>query len=883
MKNKFLLTFLAIPLILTSCGGSSSEDDSSGTSGSNSSGEYSSMDSEAAAAYEKWLSEWSEPGHLYMHYLRPGASKDDYKNWGIWIWPNAPQDLEGSLWGAGNDACKVTIPNVMTDSIMTNVGGSGKDVDECGAIYDIDLTRDDIKGGKSGDIVSFKNASKVGFLVADLTSMDGTKHWTSDGGKNIYIEDFQSHWRDDGSMHVFLVQGDCANYRFYAGGDVEVNPTISDTEGNYRSVESHIADKYPVSKNAETPIKTSSAFKNHGVGYQIFVASFRDSDGDGMGDIQGIIDSLGYLKDDLHVDTLWLTPVQKCESYHGYDTVDYYHIDPRFGTDAKYQELLDKAHEKGMYVLMDLVLNHTSKNNNWYNLSQKASVSADEASGETINWRNIYHWKFKGDKVLYYKDGEYTSINVEDHPDWYKDGESNYYYYGKFGSGMPELNYDNAETRFLVKELAKYWLKKGVDGFRLDAVKHIYMKDEIDPKDNDAKNEVLVADYGTKNYFDEQLLERKSKTFDYSSDVTRNVEFWKEFSGDIKKEYKDCFLVGENFDGYGSRMAPYYQALDSQFDFSNFFHIDEWLFRTSSQKDKDGNGGKADTIGAANYTLSQINDSYKMYKGKGDDADLWEDLDGNPKTDSIKTHNGDYPTGHRSDFINGAFTSNHDTLRAINHANLMSTKNVEVSYKDKEGKTVKETYLTSRVTQTSATSQEVGRAKVAAAMTILNPGLSWIYYGDEIGMSSNTNTHYEKYKNENNEDLWYRQPFKWKNSNIIPGYKFNGYTVEWDDYNANLKDMETQKTTDGSMLKFYMGLTQIKKLFGSSIEYGNPSWSNSNVVVWDVGQYHICVNVSGTAQGFDGGSKNYLVNAASGYTETYSGTIPAYSVLVRKG
>lgn len=837
MKSKFLLTLLVLPLLLTSCSGGDSKDSSGGESG----GQAASVDPEEADAYEKSLDSWSKSGHLYMHYLRPGAKESDYDNWGIWLWQNAPQDLEGTLWGAVNDACKATVPNLASTTRMTDIGGSGKSVDDFGVVYDIDLTRTDLKGGKSGASVSYEGATKIGFLVVDLTSMDGTKHWTSDGGKNLYIEDFQSHWRSSGAMHIFLVQGDCSNFRFTASGEVEVNPTIADKEGKYRSVETKITDKYPV--NGNSPIKTSTEFKTRGVGYQVFVASFRDSDGNGMGDIQGIIDSLDYLKTDLNVDTLWLTPVQKCESYHGYDTVDYYHIDDRFGGDAKYEELLTKAHEKGIKVLMDLVLNHTSKNNIWYTLSQKASVSKDEATGNEVNWRNIYHWKFKGDKVLYYKNGSYQSINVQDHPDWYKDGESDYYYYGKFGSGMPELNYDNQETRNLVINLAKYWLKKGVDGFRLDAVKHIYMKDEIS---TNASGDIIVDDIGTKNYYDEQLKKRVSKDFDYSSDVTRNIEFWKEFSGDIKKDYPKCFLVGENFDGYGARIAPYYQALDSQFDFSNFFHIDEWVYQRKDSKDP------------ATYSEQQIADSYAMYKSNSNDSSIW--------ANGKKVFDGNYPTGHRSDFINGAFTSNHDTLRAINHVNPGSTKKVG-------------SYTTSKVT---GTAEEIGKAKVAAAMTLLNSGLSWIYYGDELGMSSNTDKHYSLYGNENNEDLWYRQPFKWKTTSIIPNYSFNTYKVEWDDYNkTKVKDMETQKTTDGSMLKYYMGLTKIKAVLKSSNTYTSVAGSG-NVAMWKVGSYTVCVNTGSTNASVPGGSNNMVVYASSGYSTSYTGTLPGYSVLVKK-
>ena len=104
--------------------------------------------------YEKWIDSWSEPGHLYIHYKRPYASDAEYNKYAVWIWPNAPLDLEGSLWGASN-------PNVqdkfyeMSTSWMTNIGGKGIDKDNHGKILDIDLSREDIVGGESNKPVSF--------------------------------------------------------------------------------------------------------------------------------------------------------------------------------------------------------------------------------------------------------------------------------------------------------------------------------------------------------------------------------------------------------------------------------------------------------------------------------------------------------------------------------------------------------------------------------------------------------------------------------------------------------------------------------------------------------------------------------------------------------
>jgi glycosidase len=527
------------------------------------------------------------------------------------------------------------------------------------------------------------------------------------------------------------------------------NPVVSDTTGIYRSL-ADLDSSLPFNQT----VTTSSTFKSSmGIGYQIFVASFADSNGDGMGDIRGIINSLDYLEG-LGVNCLWLTPIQQSESYHGYDVTDFLSIDSKFGTIEDYRELVDELHDRGMTILMDFVINHTSKNNVWFKKSQKAYVGQDPILEKSVNYRDMYHWKYKGDMVRKWDEvssgsttppgygtttATYTNIPVETHPDWYRDGESNYYYYGKFGSGMAELNYNAQVTRDLVIDMAKSWLNFGVDGFRLDAVKHIYMLDE-DYKAGDT----VVSDTGSRSFYDEEKRENVTVKFDYSSDMTKNIAFWKEFAYELKGAFPNAFLVGENFDGWDDRIAPYYQGMDSQFDFGLYFH-----------------------------TLQ-----YNYQKKEGMNASL-NALEGN-STKSVLS-------AQRSDYINGPFTSNHDVLRAINHINDDSDN----------------------ITGSEA---QIKRAQTHAAITLMQPGLSWIYYGDELGMSSNTAQ--DTATNENNMDRWYRQPFKWGSSDArTTGYRFNMYSVEHDNYNKNtLKSAAEQATDNSSMLNLYKGLAAVKNL-----------------------------------------------------------------------
>lgn len=785
--------------------------------------------------YDEWCNTWSQAGHLYIHYLRTDGKTDaaweEYQNYCIWIWQNAPQDLEGSLWACSSTEVQKSF-TTMSTSWMTNVGGTGQNVVKSGVICDIDLTRDDIKGGKTGGGVTFKAATRVGFLIVDQTTMNGGSHWTSDGGANTYIEDFDEMARPNGSIHIFCTQGSVSDFTPFYDPNYVANPVVKDTTGQYRST----SDVNSSVWKSDIP-RTSNSFKQLGLGYQIFVASFRDSDGSGMGDIRGIIDSLDYLKD-LGVQVLWLTPIQSSESYHGYDATDFYTIDSKFGSLYDYQELMAKAHEKGMKVLMDLVLNHTSKNNKWFKRSQKAATGKDEFGNE-IKYRDVYRWKFKGDKVQLWDNAtsSYKQVAVENHPDWYKDGESNYYYYGKFGSGMAELNYDCQATRNLVINMAKYWLSLGLDGYRLDAVKHIYMKDEVDNTGSD----LIVQDISTKTYYDEEMKQEVTKLNDYSTDITKNINWWKEFSSAVKAVYPECFLVGENFDGYGARMAPYYQALDSQFDFSLYYHNYEYLYK----RDLGYNAG--------NMGVTQYNETYKNYSGNG--------------TNSI-SNVGNVPMGNRPDFINGAFTSNHDVLRAINH-------------------------IAGDVNEINSSNKSVAnsKAKVHAASTILAPGISWIYYGDELGMSSNVKEHLEHYTNKNCEDIWYRQPFKWSDDLTdmrMTSYKFSTYKVELDKYNKTIKcaDEQIKSATDGDMYDVYKALCDLKKQIGGSITYTGYETSNVDLLHYQLkgtgGTYYVYINCGhgGGAATIDtsGASKSFYINCSSA-----SGTsLPAYGIYVKK-
>ena len=200
---------------------------------------------------------------------------------------------------------------------------------------------------------------------------------------------------------------------------------------------------------------------NGAVFYEVFVRSFADSGSDGSGDLKGLIAHLDYLndgnpatRDDLGVDALWLMPIFGSPSTHGYDVIDYEHVNREYGTDQDLATLVEAAHRRGMKVILDLPLNHTSERHPWFR---------DAVSGPDSPRRAWYEWSPKDPGW-----GQPWDLNT---PAWHRWGRE--YYYGLFSSGMPDLNYRNPEVREEMKRIVRLWLDSGVDGFRLDAVRFL--------------------------------------------------------------------------------------------------------------------------------------------------------------------------------------------------------------------------------------------------------------------------------------------------------------------------------------------------------------------------------------------------------------------------
>lgn len=241
--------------------------------------------------------------------------------------------------------------------------------------------------------------------------------------------------------------------------------------------------------------------------YEIFVRSFYDSDGDGIGDFNGVAEKLDYIET-LGADALWLMPFNESPSYHGYDTTNYYDVNSDYGSLEDLKNLIDEADSKDIKIIMDLVINHSSSEHSWF---KKALENQEE-------YKDYFVWATPFD--LLGENGEWGqkiwhSKNAKD------------YYMGIFWQEMPDLNLRNPKVREEMKAVAKFWVDLGIDGFRLDASKHI--------------------DHEDSNY---------------------THLWWNEFNNYVKSLNSEVYLVGENWDSNVNVIAPYFDYMDSSFNFS---------------------------------------------------------------------------------------------------------------------------------------------------------------------------------------------------------------------------------------------------------------------------------------------------------------------------
>lgn len=217
----------------------------------------------------------------------------------------------------------------------------------------------------------------------------------------------------------------------------------------------------------------STSWWKKAVVYQIYPKSFYDTTGNGTGDIQGIIAKLDYLKE-LGVDVLWLTPIYKSpQRDNGYDISDYYNIQEEYGTMDDFDQLLAEAHKRGIKIIMDIVINHTSTEHEWF---KQAKSSKDNP------YRDFYIWKDAKDGL--------PPTNWESKfggSAWQWDETTGQYYLHLFDVTQADLNWENPKVREALYEMMHFWLKKGVDGFRLDVINLISKNQQFPQDDSDGR------------------------------------------------------------------------------------------------------------------------------------------------------------------------------------------------------------------------------------------------------------------------------------------------------------------------------------------------------------------------------------------------------------
>lgn len=380
-----------------------------------------------------------------------------------------------------------------------------------------------------------------------------------------------------------------------------------------------------------------------GTAYEIFVGSFADGDGDGLGDLRGVARKADYIAS-LGVDAVWLTPFYPSPSYHGYDVTDYCAVKPQMGTLRDFDRMLRALHERGVRVIIDLVFNHTSSEHPWFREAVRAL-----AAGESSPYIGYYCFSQSGGERMY---------EVPGAPGWY--------YLSEFGYIMPDLNLDSPAVRQEMERVMRFWLARGVDGFRLDAV----------------------------GYY-------------YGGDTERNTAFLGWLMQTARRIRRDVFVVGEAWTDDGTIDRLYDSGVSSLFRFS-----------------MSGGGGFASgALGAEGRALAF---RIAQRRSKGTDA---------------------------------TFLSNHDMDRI-----------------------------------TAALPGEHGPRRAAAAAYLFAPGIPFVYYGEELGMTGSG-------RDENK-----RLPMLWGE---------RAYTCrapEWADQEQGLKmGALQQEREDGSMLRMYRRLIAMRR------------------------------------------------------------------------
>lgn len=258
---------------------------------------------------------------------------------------------------------------------------------------------------------------------------------------------------------------------------------------------------------------------NYRTWYEVFVYSFYDSDGDGIGDLKGLTQKLDYINDgdpqtetDLGCDGIWLMPIMPSTTYHKYDVTDYCAIDEEYGTMEDFETFIEECHNKGIHVIIDLVMNHSSSQHEWFLAAAdylRKLPEGEEPDASECPYVDYYHFSRE-------KEAGYCELT-----------DSDWYYEAQFWSEMPDMNLENETVQKEFEEIVDFWLDKGVDGFRLDAVKEFE-----------------------------------------SGNTEKNIEILSWFNGMVKEKKGDAYIVAEAWSDLPTYAQYYESGINSCFDFA---------------------------------------------------------------------------------------------------------------------------------------------------------------------------------------------------------------------------------------------------------------------------------------------------------------------------
>lgn len=420
--------------------------------------------------------------------------------------------------------------------------------------------------------------------------------------------------------------------------------------------------------------------------YQLMVGSYCDSDGDGIGDLRGLISKLDYINDgdpsskaSLHAGGIWLTPVMPSPTYHKYDTTDYYDIDPDFGTLDDFRDLVAACNERGIALVIDMSINHSSNYHSWFT-SAGISLRNEPCGQEVCTVESLC--PEHNPCCQYYNFTQTRESGYHEVP-----GAEGWFYEGEYHAGMPDLNLDNELLREEIINICSFWLDMGVYGFRLDSLKSYY-----------------------------------------AGDLEKSAQFVGWLKDTLDEKYGDVYMVGELWDNSSEHIQSYYETsgIPSLF-----------VFDLSIQS---GNSISMDMRMARGYRINE----------------------------HIAEWDGLVPDGS----VNSYFLSNHDMTRSA-----------------------------------GTVGRDLVQEKQAAAIYLLLPGSSYIYYGEEIGMAGGSDTDPNK-----------RMPMIWSalSSEGMTG-KPEGATSK-ETLEAGVAE---QLADENSLLNFYIETLKIRNSCPTLV-YGQP-------------------------------------------------------------